>query len=341
MNFLPSSEQQQIIDSIKGFFAGEFSLDRLRDCQAASADCQPGNWLSLAQMGLFGMSLDESQGGSGYTVAEELLLHREAGRVLLTPNLLAQSLATRLAVATGMDPAALIDGTQRAALLAPIAGAKVGNVMTGDFHLFDACDAHWLVVWDEDGAALVESASVAGQTIGCLDESLQLQRASLIEMPAATYIASPEFSALATLLLAAQLVGIAEVARDMAVDYGQMREQFGQAIGAFQAVKHLCADMAVGCEAAWAQSVFAALTSVETGLAPSQQIAAALVIAAGVAERSAAANVQIHGGMGYTHECHAHRLVKRAKILERLAGGIRPHRLALLPVPLQPQESVE
>lgn len=313
MDMLPNTEQQQIIDSVRGFLADQFPLERLRD--SVGADCVPERWLAAAELGLFGMSLAEEAGGAGYGLAEELLLHREAGRVLFSPALLAQALAARLLVELGQPADALISGEERVALLAPIAGAQVGQSLSGDFHLIDASGARWLLAWSMNGAALVDADQVSTREVGSLDESLHVQRATLDGLKSMYFLAGDGIARRASILLAAQLVGIAEAARDMAVDYAKLREQFGQPIGAFQAVKHLCANMAVRCEAAWFQSAFAALSPDEVA-----QGAAALLVASEAANENSAANVQIHGGMGYTAECAAHHLVKRARVIERLAG---------------------
>lgn len=331
MDMLPNSEQQQIIDSVRGYLANQFPLERLRD--GAGVDFQVARWAGAAELGLFGMSLSEEAGGAGYGLVEELLLHREAGRVLFSPALLAQALAARLLAEAGEPADALIGGEQRVGVLAPIGSAEVGQTLCGDFHLIDAQGARWLLVWSMQGTALLDTAQVSGCDVGSLDETLQVQRVSLDGLASSHFVAGAGIAKRARILLAAQLVGIAEAARDMACEYAKLREQFGQPIGAFQAIKHRCADMAVRCEAAWFQSVFAALSAEDAA-----QGAAALLLASEAANENAAANIQIHGGMGYTAECVAHHLVKRARVIERLAGG----GAALYPVLLdvaQPKES--
>lgn len=331
MHMLPDSEQQQIIDSVRVFLADQFPLERLRD--TVGTDYQPERWQAAAEIGLFGISLAEEAGGTGYGLVEEVLLHRELGRVLCSPLLLGQALAAQLLVESGKPAHSLISGEERVALLVPLTGAEVGAALRGDFHLFDADGARWLLAWDINGAALVDAAHVEGRDIGSLDESLQLQRVSLDGLDSHHFLAGDSIGRRAHLLLAAQLVGIAEAARDMACEYAKLREQFGQPIGSFQAVKHKCADMAVRCEAAWFQSAFAALSPSDPA-----QGSAALLLASEAANENAAANVQVHGGMGYTAECVAHHLVKRARVIEHLAGSVA----ALYPALLhgeQPKES--
>jgi alkylation response protein AidB-like acyl-CoA dehydrogenase len=118
-------------------------------------------------------------------------------------------------------------------------------------------------------------------------------------------------------------VGLAEAVRDDAVSYATERMQFGKPIGVFQAIKHPCADMAVRCEAALSQTLMASLHT-RDGLADATlQAASAKVVASSAALRGSMANVQIHGGYGFTTEYDAQRFVKRSHVFDVLAGSGR------------------
>jgi alkylation response protein AidB-like acyl-CoA dehydrogenase len=112
-----------------------------------------------------------------------------------------------------------------------------------------------------------------------------------------------------------------------------MREQFGQPIGSFQAVKHRCADMAVRASAGWTQTLYASLAAQEKLADILFQTTAALLVSCDAAVRNAAANVQNHGGMGYTREVDAHHYVKLAQIFDKIAGDMRHHRRVMLALP--------
>jgi alkylation response protein AidB-like acyl-CoA dehydrogenase len=99
------------------------------------------------------------------------------------------------------------------------------------------------------------------------------------------------------------------------VQYAKDREQFGKPIGAFQAIKHRCADMAVRAEGAFAQAGYAAL-AVRDGLVGADVEAAIAKYHADEAARlNAEAAVHIHGAMGTTNEATPHRFVHRAHLL--------------------------
>ncbi|MCY0936090.1 acyl-CoA dehydrogenase family protein [Streptomyces sp. H34-S4] len=121
----------------------------------------------------------------------------------------------------------------------------------------------------------------------------------------------------AAAVLAAEAVGAAGQALARTVEYVQQREQFGQAIGSFQAVKHRLADLYVQVQAARSAAYYAAWDPEQGGLALAQALEA-LRITAGEA-------IQLHGGIGFTWEHDAHLYFKRAAADELLFGPV--HRL--------------
>jgi alkylation response protein AidB-like acyl-CoA dehydrogenase len=127
----------------------------------------------------------------------------------------------------------------------------------------------------------------------------------------------------AVLLTAAEQLGTATRACELAVQHARTREQFGQPIGAFQAVKHLCAEMLVRAETARAAVYAAAVT------ADPLDIAAARLLADEAAVRGARDCLQVHGGMGFTWESEVHLHLKRAWVRTHRAGGVTQSEEAL------------
>ncbi|MDT7839263.1 acyl-CoA dehydrogenase family protein [Streptomyces justiciae] len=119
----------------------------------------------------------------------------------------------------------------------------------------------------------------------------------------------------AVLLTAAEQLGTAARACELAVQHARAREQFGQPIGAFQAVKHLCAEQLVRVEVARA-AVYAAAVTAEPA-----DIAAARLLADEAAVQGARDCLQVHGGMGFTWESEVHLLLKRAWVRAQRGGG--------------------
>ncbi|MFJ8054840.1 acyl-CoA dehydrogenase family protein [Streptomyces sp. NPDC096142] len=119
----------------------------------------------------------------------------------------------------------------------------------------------------------------------------------------------------AVLLTAAEQLGTAARVGELAVQHARTREQFGQPIGAFQAIKHLCAQALVRVEVARAAVYAAAVTGDPV------DIAAARLLADEAAVRGARDCLQVHGGMGFTWESEVHLSLKRAWVRARRGGG--------------------
>ncbi|AVH58129.1 MULTISPECIES: acyl-CoA dehydrogenase family protein [Streptomyces] len=125
----------------------------------------------------------------------------------------------------------------------------------------------------------------------------------------------------AAAVLAAEAVGAADRALERTVEYVRQREQFGRAIGSFQAVKHRLADVYVAVQAARSAAYYAAWATAHGEKAGGLALAQALE-----ALRTAAAEgIQLHGGIGFTWEHEAHLYFKRAAGDELLFGPV--HRL--------------
>ncbi len=115
---------------------------------------------------------------------------------------------------------------------------------------------------------------------------------------------------------------MAEASTDLAVAFAKERQQFGRPIGAFQALKHLMADMFVRSELARGAVYAAGVTLDDPAVGSVERAAAAAKVTAGEAAiGNAKTCVQVHGGMGYTWEIDAHLLLKRAYVLEPAFGG--------------------
>jgi alkylation response protein AidB-like acyl-CoA dehydrogenase len=120
---------------------------------------------------------------------------------------------------------------------------------------------------------------------------------------------------------------------EMTVDYAGQREQFGAKIGSFQAVKHHCADMAVGVEAGRA-ALWAAALSLDgaTDDARTRASSAAVAYAKSAASRVAGAALQVHGGIGFTWDHDLHLFLRRIKVDEAVDGTVAEHRSALVTI---------
>ena len=128
--------------------------------------------------------------------------------------------------------------------------------------------------------------------------------------------------------IAAQALGIAAGAYEMAVDYAHQRETFGKAIGQHQAIAFKLADMAMDIEAA-RMIVYRAAYLKDTGQDFSYASAMAKLIASEAAMKHTVEAVQIHGGNGYVKEYHVERLMRDAKITQIYEGTSEIQRIII------------
>ncbi|MFJ6391359.1 acyl-CoA dehydrogenase family protein [Streptomyces sp. NPDC091972] len=276
MRFQLTDDQLVLRDAVRGLLARHFHRDALR---AAVREPRLDRvlWRALGAAGFFSLRVPESDGGVGLGLPEAVLAFEEAGRVLLPGPLAATHLA-----------AGVVDGA-----------AEGEVVVTG-------VDRDGLVEW-LDEADVVRGDAVGAVALRSVDPLTPLHR-----VPGARPAA---VDPVGVLLTAAEQLGTAARLGELAVQHARTRQQFGQPIGAFQAVKHLCAQMLVRTETARAAVYAAAVT------ADPMDIAAARLLADEAAERGARDCLQVHGGMGFTWEGEVHLHLKRAWVRARRAGG--------------------
>ena len=125
---------------------------------------------------------------------------------------------------------------------------------------------------------------------------------------------------------AAEMLGASRKSLEMSVEYAKVREQFGQPIGSFQAIKHRLAEMLEATENLHSAVYYAAWALDDK---PADMALAASVAKSTANESSrmvCGQAIQVHGGIGYTWEYDLHIYWKRAKHLEPLYGDTIYHR---------------
>ncbi|MEJ5089877.1 acyl-CoA dehydrogenase [Sphingobacterium faecium] len=128
--------------------------------------------------------------------------------------------------------------------------------------------------------------------------------------------------------IAAQALGIAAGAYELALAYAQERKTFGKPISDHQAIQFKLADMEVEIEAARLLTYKAAWTK-DQGLPYSKEAAMAKLHASEVAMKTSIEAVQIHGGYGYVKEYHVERMMRDAKITQIYEGTSEIQRLVI------------
>jgi alkylation response protein AidB-like acyl-CoA dehydrogenase len=303
-------------------------LDRGADGEALRAAWDstdgrvPGLWQRLAEVGVTGLTVGERFGGSGMPLTAALPALVECGRAALPEPLVETMAAARMLEQAGSDLAAdwlprVVDGSAVLAL-----GPGPTGVVSGAAH------ADLLLLADDGGVFAVERDAVRLTPLPSVDAGVRLATVEWSASDAVARLDGADGRAAfdwAVVAVAAQLVGLAEAMLDMAVAYAKTREQFGVAIGTFQAVKHQLADAYVATSfappvvnrAAWSVA-----HDLPTGSRDASHAKHAASMAAGVVARIA---LQVHGGIGYTFEHDLHMWLKRTWTLSALWGNARWH----------------
>ncbi|HEY6796541.1 MAG TPA: acyl-CoA dehydrogenase [Kineosporiaceae bacterium] len=343
-------------------------------------------WADLAGLGLFGMALPDDVDGAGGSVTDLAAALEQVGAdgvpgpvlptlaaaLALAPFRRLPGVAEALArIAAGTASVALdLTGVPSSAVAIPVedgglevtgrAAAVLGAGATS--HLLLGANGPDGEVWcllDADHAGL----SVRARTpldFSCPLADVQLDR---VVVPAGRWVADGRLTAgtvreVAAVLAAAEAAGVTGWCLRTAVDHARTRHQFGRPVGAFQAVKHLCAGMLGraerACAAAWeaARALDEALPVARTGIGGTgtervgvagsgvggDEFSLAVAVGASVALEAAVRNakdcIQVLGGIGFTWEHDAHLYLRRAVALRQLLGGTamwsaRAARLAL------------
>jgi alkylation response protein AidB-like acyl-CoA dehydrogenase len=359
--FVESDEQRALRSAAADVLARHSSEAQVRALMATDTGFDPAVWRELAAMGLTGLLISEEYGGAGAGPVELGIVLEEMGRVLavspflstavLVPNLLAETgnAAECAAVLPRIAAGELIatvafaeDGSARLpATIATSAGA-IGNAwhITGYKHfVLDGQLADLLYVLADSDAGAAVFAVDAGATglditpLSTVDPTRKQCRLQFVDTPARlvgwlgagveVFTAALDRSAVALL---SEQAGGARRAVEMATEYAKTRYQFGRAIGSFQAVKHMCADMLLEAESAVSAARFVAGSFAE--LAPSRiaDLALAQAYCSDAFVSVAANNIQVHGGIGFTWEHPAHLYLRRARSDAQLLGSPSWHR---------------
>ena len=364
MNLVLNEEQEELQATVRRFLADRSPLSRVREVMETPEGRDAALWERMAgDLGLQGLTVPEAYGGAGLGQVELSVVMEELGAALTPSPYLASAVLAATALLATDDVEArrdLLPGIAGGTTVATVAVAEDGRGWDAGGTAARATleDGRWVLdgaktlVPDGALADLVLVAARTGDELGLfaveggapgltranlagLDPTRRLARLELARTPARRLVSEDAAGALrhtldlAAVALAAEQLGGLQRCLDLSVAYAKARYQFGRAIGSFQAVKHLLADMHVAMELSRSALRYAAWAADE---APDE-----LPVAAGLARdacseaffRVAADTIQVHGGIGFTWEHDAHLYYRRAKSSQLLFGGPRLERARL------------
>jgi alkylation response protein AidB-like acyl-CoA dehydrogenase len=321
MDFGFNDEQQAIRDTAHEMLAKRSPLSRVRE-HAEAKTRDDDLWKEICDLGWPGIGIPEEHGGQGLGTVELAILSEELGYACAAVPFLSNALAGILIAGNGSDE-------QRSRWLPGIAsGEGRGAAAFGP--------EQPAIVVDHDGAAVIvmpegnqgflaEPGDVEFTELDLIDATRRYSSATasggdplegeVLETVCRGFVA-----------ISAELVGIAQRAMEMAVEYAKEREQFGRPIGAYQAVSHRCADMLWDVEEARSLTLYAAWCADAEPETLPYAAHMAKARASDAAWTVTSSTLQVLGGIGFTWEHDLQFLLKRAKVSGELLGSAGLHR---------------
>ncbi|MFV2176653.1 acyl-CoA dehydrogenase family protein [Actinomadura sp. LOL_016] len=361
MHFAFDETQEDLRRTVRDFLADTASENETRRVMETERGHDEAVWRRMgAELGLQGLAVPEEYGGAGAGPVEVGLVMEEMGRALLCAPFLSSAVLATTAIVRSDDERAraeLLPGLASGDSVATLAltedsarwdreGVALSARPAGDVWLLDG---HKTFVLDGATADVVLTVARTAEGIGLfrVDAGAEgLTRSVLPTLDPTRRQARLEYRGVAArplrtrgdgwdlvaavlhhgiAALAAEQVGIASRVLDMAVEYAKVRHQFGRAIGSFQAVKHLLADVLMDVESARA-AAYAALLALQDGRDVPAATSLAKAFCSDACLKATESNIQVHGGIGFTWEHPAHLYFKRAKTSQLLFGDPAHHR---------------
>ncbi|MFH8405926.1 acyl-CoA dehydrogenase [Streptomyces sp. NPDC018019] len=341
-------EQSELAGAVRGWVARAVPPEEVRKLLDAGPGHRgrPAYWDGLAAMGLLGPHLPAQCGGGGGELTDLAVVLEETGRAALPgpylPSVLASELLRRggapdlaraLAAGHRIGAVALDAGSLRAVRTdgghvldgtAPpvLGGGEADLVVLAAQPAEDAAGTVWLAVDAEALSVQVQAGADPTRPVARVTaEGVPVPAGRVLEIDTALV------RDLAATLFAAEACGTAAWALHTAAGHAGVREQFGQPVGRFQAVKHLCADMFVRVEQARALAWDATRAMDEAPATRGLVAALAAATALDAAHSCAKDCIQVLGGTGFTWEHDAHLYLRRATVARQLLGSGGEHRL--------------
>jgi alkylation response protein AidB-like acyl-CoA dehydrogenase len=343
MDFTFSAEQDQLRDAVRSFLADKAPSAYVRSMMEDDRGITDAVWDQLVELGWTEIT----------DLVDLTVVLEEMGKLPFPgPYLSAAVLAPMAARRLGAEELLGSGGLGTIALEEQGAGDPVARVrtratrkngrwlLTGEKPVvLDGHTADWVLIaaLTDEGLGTFAIEQPGAEPVATWDQTRKVARLVLDARVAQQVGPAGDHTAAwrrvaddGAVALCAELIGTAEKALDLAVEYAKVRVQFGRPIASFQAIKHKAADMLhkltlarVGTHyAAWASDVDDPVREEAAAMAKAYAAEAAIFVTG--------ESIQIHGGVGFTWDCDAHLHYRRAKQSDLMLGyqGWQRQRLA-------------
>ena len=324
---LTHEERSALIDSVRRLLADRCTEGDVRRIIDSDSGHDPALWRALVDLGVAGLTVPEAHGGAGLGATELELVMEEAGAVLLPAPLISAAIAAALVpdldgLAAG-ERIAAVAFTGRHGWTGRDTVAVAGGRVTGAARFVaDAAIADTILIAADEGVFAVEAADARVTPLPVFDRTGRMADVA-IDAPARQVADAAAIAAardIGVVALAGEQAGGARRMLEMTVAYARDRHQFGRAIGSFQAIKHMAADLLLESESATSAARDAAQQVVDGSATADAAVALAAFACADAFVRVAKDGIQMHGGIAFTWDHPAHLYLRRARSGAQMFG---------------------
>ncbi|WTW94122.1 acyl-CoA dehydrogenase [Streptomycetaceae bacterium NBC_01309] len=341
-------EHRTFAESVAGFAKRHAPVEATRrDIEELSAGAVPGFWDGLVASGVPAIHVPEEYDGAGAGILDLAVALEETGRGLLPgpllPTVLTSALLARyagpepgkallpkfaegatgaVAVTPGLTARQTAVGWEVDGTVGPVPGAVNARYLLLGARTGDG-EEIWFVV-APGGRDTIQVAPLTGVDLARGVGSVSARALEVTSSQVLPGVTTERVRRLAAVLASAEAVGVARWCFETAVEYVKVREQFGRAVGSFQAVKHKAANLFTRLQVATAAAWDAARAADETGADAEDQLelaaAEAAIVCLPVAREIALDCITMLGGIGFTWEHDIHFYWRRGVFLAQLLG---------------------
>lgn len=344
MDFGLSDDQVMLDQTVRGFLADTVPIERVRDLRDRECPNDRTIWQSLAELGATGVLIAEDSGGSALTLLDACLIMQSLAHAVTPTPFLSSSIIAPLMLSAvdrhetgpwlrGIAAGELVIGVALTELYSVREGAGI-RLRGGRLHgkammALDACGSDKILVAIDGVSFAIVDRKAKGVSVERLVTTDRTRCTAEVVLSDAQPDAVFENAGRAIergldagrIALAADVFGACESMIEQSVRYANQRKQFDRLIGSFQAVKHMCAEMAAELEPARSLLWYAAHSF--DAFPEEAPLLASLVLShmSEIGREIASVSTQVHGGIGWTDEQNLHFWFKRIGAARHLLGG--------------------
>jgi alkylation response protein AidB-like acyl-CoA dehydrogenase len=343
MEFGLSSEQTLLRDTLDHYLRERAPLERVRRFASGDEGRARDLVAGLAELGVSALLIPSAHGGIGMTALDACVVSEALGYHVTPVAFTANAAMVPSALLMAGSPAQqaewlgrIADGSAIVgAALAELSGARRDAGVTADagrlngraLYVLDFQADAYLVADAQGGLHLVaaDAPGLSRAPLQTIDATrpigeLVFDSVAADPLPGASPAVCQRVLDIGRTMLSADTLGASQAMIDQAVAYANQREQFGRVIGSFQAVKHLCAEMAASLEPTRSFVWYAGHALAEL---PGESHLVACHLKAHISEVGkfvAKTATEVHGGMGFTDLLGLHYWFKRIGFNRQLLG---------------------